>query len=94
MPTGLVVTLPTLFGCTITAGLSPRRKGSVGSALLSTRMTVCGSAIEMVEMFSNTDFLALFVLFGALARSKLNFTALASKSAPSENFTPFFRRKV
>jgi hypothetical protein len=30
-------------------------------------------------MLSNTAFLALFVLVGARARSKLNLTALASK---------------
>jgi hypothetical protein len=39
-------------------------------------------------MLSNTAFFALFVEPSAFARSKLNFTSLASKASPSLYFTP------
>ena len=42
-------------------------------------------------MLSNTAFFALLVEPGALARSKLNFTSLASKASPSWNFTPLLQ---
>ena len=48
----------------------------------------------MVEMLSNTAFLALLVLPGALARSKLNFTVSAFRAEPSENFRPLRSLKV
>jgi hypothetical protein len=78
----------------MTAVFSPRRKGSMASALFSTRITVCASGVLMLLMLSNTAFLALLVLPGALARSKLNLTAAASKAAPSEKRMPFFSMKV
>lgn len=67
---------------------SPRRKGSVASALFNVRMTVCASGVAIDEMLSNTARLALLVDPSALARSKVHFTAVASKSVPSWNFTP------
>ena len=94
MPTGLVAAVAALFGCRMTAVFSPRRKGSVESALSSTRMTVCASCATTVEMLSNTAFLALLVLPGALARSKLNFTVSAVRGAPSEKVTPLRSLKV
>ena len=94
MPTGLVAVVAALFGLRITAVFSPRRKGSVPSALFSIRITVCASSAVTLEMLSNTAFLALLVLPSALARSKLNFTAAASKGSPSWNLMPFFSLKV
>ena len=94
MPTGLVAVVAALFGLRITAVFSPRRKGIVPSALFSTRITVCASGVAMLEMLSNTAFFALLVEPSALARSKLNFTAAASKGSPSWNLMPFFSLKV
>ena len=94
MPTGLVAAVAALSGCRMTAVFSPRRKGISASALLSTRITVCASGVATLLMLSNTAFLALLVLPAARARSKLNFTALASQAAPSLNFRPFFSVKV
>ncbi len=94
VPTGLLAALATESGCRMTAVFSPMRNGSIASALFSTRITVCGSGVITLEMLSNTALRALLVLSGARARSKLNLTALASKGAPSEYFTPFFSLKV
>lgn len=94
MPTGCVAACAAVFGCRMTAVFSPRRNGSIGSARSSVRMTVCGSTTVTREMLSNTAFLALFVLPSALARSKLNLTASASRGLPSEKRTPLRRRKV
>jgi hypothetical protein len=94
VPTGLVAAVAALVGCRMTAVFSPRRKGSVASALFSVRITVCASGVAIDEMLSNTAFLALLVLPFALARSKLNFTASASKGVPSWNFTPLRSLKV
>lgn len=66
----------------------------MASALSSTRITVCASGVLMLLMLSNTAFLALLVLPSALARSKLNLTAEASKTAPSEKRTPLRSLKV
>jgi len=62
--------------------------------LPSTRITVEASGVSMRLMLSNTAFFALLVEPAALARSKLNFTSLASKASPSWNFTPFLSLKV
>ena len=73
---------------------SPMRKRKFPSGWLSTMMTVCASGASMREMLSKTAFFALLVLPSALARSKLNFTSLASKASPSWNFTPRRSLKV
>jgi hypothetical protein len=54
----------------------------------SVKRTVRASITSTAVMLSNPAFFAMFVLSGARARSKLNFTVCASKEAPSLNFTP------
>jgi hypothetical protein len=53
VPTGLVAAVAALAGCRMTAVFSPRRKGSVASALFSVRITVCAvgvcDAADVVE---------------------------------------------
>ncbi len=94
VPTGWVAVVAALLGLRITAVASPRRKGSVASALFSVRITRSGCGVAIDEMFSNTVFLALLVLSGALARSKLNFTASALNGVPSWKLTPLRSLKV
>jgi hypothetical protein len=94
VPMGLLAACAALFGCRMTAVFSPRRNGIAASAVLKTRMTLCASATTTLERLSHSAFLALLVLVGAFARSKLNFTALASNGEPSLNLMPFFSRKV
>jgi len=93
VPTGLVAACAALSGCRITAVFSPSRNGVAASGLSSTRITRCASTTSTREMLSNSAFFALLVLPGALARSKLNLTALASKGLPSLNLTPFLSTK-
>ena len=94
VPIGRVAVAGALFGSTMTAVFSPIRNRKLPSALLRTTITVCGSGVSIRLMLSNTDFFALLVEPGALARSKLNLTSLASNASPSWNFTPFFSLKV
>ncbi len=94
VPIGLVAVVGALFGSRITAVFSPIRNRKLPSALLRTTITVCGSGVSMRLMLSNTAFLALLVEPGALARSKLNLTSLASNASPSWNLTPFRSLKV
>ena len=69
----------------------PGGTGNCRRRCSSVRITVCGSGVSMRAMLSNTAFLALLVLFSALARSKLNFTSAASKASPSWNLTPLLQ---
>jgi len=98
VPTGLVAVvsapLSALLGLRMTAVFSARRNGRLPSALLSVRITRSGAGVAIDEMLSNTAALALLVLPGALARSKLNFTAAESNGVPSWNFTPLRSLKV
>ena len=94
VPTGLVAVVAALFGSRMTAVFSPMRNRKLPSGCMSTTITVCASGVSMRLMLSNTAFLPLLVEPGAFARSKLNFTSLASKASPSLNFTPRLSLKV
>ena len=94
MPIGFVLVVGALFGSRITAVFSPMRNRKLPSALLSTKITVWVSGVSMRLMLSNTAFFALLVEPSALARSKLNFTSLASNASPSWYFTPLRSLKV